>query len=110
MSAVVPFTATLHLEVRSRGPRPGTSHIERRVYQMTYEVTPTNDLPCRLHMIHDYPQGDYITRSVHTWDPTEYDLTARTATFRETLKASDKLLAKLERHGWQRRPDLEAQG
>lgn len=109
MTGPLPIKATLHLDVRSRGPRPGTSHVERRVYEMTYDVTPTDELPFRLHMVHDYPQGDYVTRSIHTWDPAEYDLDARIATFRETLKASDKLLGKLERFGWARCPSLEVQ-
>lgn len=109
MTTPAPFLATLHLEVRSRGPRPGTSHVERRVYQMTYDVAVADELPCRLHMVHNQPQGEYLTQNIYTWDPAEYDLDAHTATFRETLKASDKLLGKLERFGWVRRPELEVQ-
>ncbi|WP_295822575.1 hypothetical protein [uncultured Deinococcus sp.] len=102
------FSATLYLEVRSRGSRPGTVATERRVYTLAYDVDPAQDVPCRLHMVHRHGGHGYEMQSIHTWDPAAYDLEAHTATFRESMKASDPLLGRLERFGWQRRSDLEA--
>lgn len=99
--------ATLHLEVRSRGTRPGRTQREQRVYTNTVPADPTQPEPCILHMERQVQHAGGISLSTWTWTPESYDLDARTSTFRESLRASDRLLEFLEYFGWTRRPDLE---
>lgn len=99
--------ATLHLEVRSRGARPGQPRREQHVYTNTLPADPTFPEPCTLHMERQVQHAGGISLSTWTWTPASYDLDARTSIFRESLKAGDKLLEHLEHFGWTRRPDLE---
>ncbi|MCD0160079.1 hypothetical protein IHN63_02035 [Deinococcus sp. 6YEL10] len=105
----VQINATLHLEVRSRGTRPGQVRREQRVYTHTQLVDPNDPEPCRVTMQRQVQHAGGLSVSTWTWTPETSDLDARTSTFRESVKASDKLLEYLEHWGWTRRPDLEVQ-
>lgn len=109
MSAPAPWQATLHLEVRSRGARPGTSHIEHRVYTATVDARPDRPDDATLNMVREGETFGGVYQSVTTWRPAEVDTQARTALFRQSLRRSDRLVDELEEYGWQRRLDLEAQ-
>ncbi|WP_189065364.1 hypothetical protein [Deinococcus seoulensis] len=107
MTNTIEVNATLHLEVRSRGTRPGQVHREHRVYTHTQVVDPNDPEPCMVTMQRQVQHAGGLSISTWTWTPETFDLDARTSTFRESVKASDKLLEYLERFDWTRRPDLE---
>lgn len=101
-----PWSATLHLEVRSKG-KPGKPSIERRVYTATIPASETEPDSAELHMVKTFDLGHSMTFSTTSWQPSEFDLQARTSVFRESLRRSDRLVDELERLGWTRRRDLE---
>lgn len=109
MSDAIQIDATLFLEVRSRGARPGQTQREQRVYTHTQLVDPTSPDPCMVTMQRQVPHAGGVSISSWTWTPELVDLDTRTSIFRESLKASDKLLEHLPHFGWTRRPDLEVQ-
>lgn len=108
MTTPAPWKATLHLDVRSRGARPGTSHIERRVYTADVDASPDWPDDASLNMVRLGETFGGVYQAITTWTPAESDPQARTALFRQSLRRSDRLVDELERYGWQRRPDLEA--
>lgn len=107
MTAAIQINATLHLEVRSRGARPGQVRREQRVYTNTQVVDPAQPDPCMVTMQRQVQHAGGVSVSTWTWTPESVDLDACTSTFRESVKASDKLLEHLPHWGWTRRPDLE---
>lgn len=109
MPDTVQIDATLFLEVRSRGARPGQVRLEHRVYTNTQLVDPANADPCMVTMQRQVPHAGGVSISSWTWTPELVDLDTRTSIFRQSLKASDKLLQYLEHWGWIRREDLEVQ-
>jgi hypothetical protein len=108
--ATPPWNFTLHLEVRSRGKRPGQSNLEQRVYTNSAPANRKHPDDATVQMVVTTESFGYIQHSVTTLKPSEVDLVARSAVFRESRVASDKFVDRLEYFGWIRRPDLEATG
>jgi len=100
---------TLHLEVRSRGKRVGQSTLEQRVYTITAPASEKDPDDATAQMVVTTETFGSVQHSITTLKPVEVDTVARTAVFRESRAASDKLVERLEYFGWERRRDLEAQ-
>lgn len=101
------FSGVLHLEIRRKGPRPGVANIERRVYSAKLDRAgrEPDDYTCRLE--HRVNTGDYLQVNNHYLTLEGHDPATDTATYRESVKASETWYEQLGRFGWVRRPDLE---
>lgn len=104
------FNAVLFLEIQLRGPRPGTSSSERRVYstKLARAGWGPDDYTC--HLEHRVNIGVSMRVSSHDLILEGHDPETNTATYRESVKGSETWYEKLGRFGWVRRPDLEREG
>lgn len=106
----ITLTCILHVEVRSRPPHHAKDRrvqTDRRVYTTT--LSSTLDAPgfTDVHMLYSFDGPGWSSESTRVFHATEFDRNTLTATYRETLHASDKLVERLEKFGWVRRRDLE---
>ena len=101
------FNAVLHLEIRRKGPRTGVPNIERRVYSGKIERNPEEPDARNCVLTHISYQGDYQQINRRELTLESHNPVTDTATYRESVKASEKWYEQLGRFGWVRRPDLE---
>jgi len=100
--APAPWEYTLILEVRKQGERPGTSVTETREYHRHAEAHPEAPNDPTVHMVRQSPGfGGVMHESTTTWQAAEFDAEARTAVFRQSLRASDRLVEDLSTYGWE---------
>ena len=95
---------TLHLEVRSRGSKPGTSNKQVQVWTCDLEGHASDR---SVLLVHNYGFGGNQMQSSRKFDFHEYDEATNQATLRYSVPASDKLVSDLPKYGWVRRTDLE---
>lgn len=101
------FDGVLRLEIRRKGPRPGVPNIERRVYSAKIARSAEDPEARNCTLEHISYQGDYQQINRRELTLESHDPVTDTATYRESVKASEKWYEQLGRFGWVRRPDLE---
>ncbi|GGR31266.1 hypothetical protein [Deinococcus ruber] len=102
--APAPWDCTLILEVRTAGDRPGSVVKETREYVSRVEASQEDPNDPTIRMIRTSPRmGGGQHETLITWNADEFDPAARTATFRQSLKASDRLVDDLSKYGWELR-------
>lgn len=100
--APAPWEYTLILEVLKQGERPGTSVTETREYHRHAKAHPEAPNDPTVHMVRQSPGfGGVMHESTTTWQAAEFDAEARTAVFRQSLRASDRLVEDLSTYGWE---------
>lgn len=100
-------SATLYLEVRSRG-RPGKPNLEQRIYTSGIEIDPNQpDEGIVTLLRHVETWGGSVYQSSTRFYPESYDPETRVGIYRESYRRSDRLVDDLELYGWTRRRDLE---
>lgn len=101
--------ATLYLEVRSRKSKRKFARPERehRVYTAEIDADPNDQSGLLTLVRHSETFGGVVYQSGIHFHAESYDPEARTGVYRESYRASDRLVDELEFYGWTRRRDLE---
>lgn len=92
-----PMPSTFHIDVRSRGQRPGQARIEHRTY--TSVVNRNLDMApgdWRHVLQHSVPFGSYMNVTFDSFTPVDVHEQTGHALFREVMRASDRRLRRIE--------------